>query len=124
MFRTQSGGRHGPGHQRDEDLCVQQGRSARRHPVGLRASEGSHIYDYLSRRVSHALLISGVTLHSVHDLDGNVIAEYDSAGTLLREYAWLEERPLAVVADAGTVTTCRCRVNFPQKCRSRIPHLC
>lgn len=38
----------------------------------------------------------------MHDLNGNIIAEYDSAGTVLREYIWLEERPLAVVDHSGT----------------------
>lgn len=40
--------------------------------------------------------------HFVYDLDGNIIAEYDAGGTLLREYVWLEERPLAVVDHSGT----------------------
>ncbi len=38
----------------------------------------------------------------MHDLDGNVIAEYDATGALLTEYVWLEDRPIAVIADAGT----------------------
>lgn len=38
----------------------------------------------------------------MHDLDGNVIAEYDAIGALLTEYVWLEDRPIAVIADAGT----------------------
>lgn len=38
-----------------------------------------------------------------HDLDGNVIAaEADDAGNTLREYIWLEGRPVAVVADVNT----------------------
>lgn len=59
-------------------------------------SKGTYVYDYLSRLVSRTLLPSS-TIHTVHDLDGNVIAEYSSTGTLLREYVWLEERPLAVI---------------------------
>jgi hypothetical protein len=39
---------------------------------------------------------SAVVTLSVHDLNGNRIAEYDGAGTLLREYLWLDGQPLAV----------------------------
>ncbi|MDX8525898.1 RHS repeat-associated core domain-containing protein [Mesorhizobium sp. MSK_1335] len=59
-------------------------------------SKGTYVYDYLSRLVSRTLPAFS-TIHTVHDLDGNVIAEYSSTGTLLREYVWLEERPLAVI---------------------------
>ena len=38
----------------------------------------------------------------MHDIDGNIIAEYDASGALLSEYVWLEERPLAVVDHSGT----------------------
>jgi RHS repeat-associated protein len=37
-----------------------------------------------------------VTL-SVHDLNGNRIAEHDDTGAVIREYIWLDGRPLAVV---------------------------
>lgn len=42
------------------------------------------------------------TIHSVHDLDGNRIAEYEYdpstyATTLLREYIWMDGRAVAVV---------------------------
>ncbi|MCA9404873.1 MAG: RHS repeat protein, partial [Candidatus Omnitrophica bacterium] len=39
--------------------------------------------------------------HRVHDIFGNVIAEYHASGYLMTEYVWLEERPIAVIADAG-----------------------
>ena len=65
--------------------------------------QGSYLYDYLSRLVSRSL--PAATLHLVHDLDGNVIAEYDASGALNREYVWLEDRPVAagerLVADHG-----------------------
>jgi hypothetical protein len=63
--------------------------------------QGSYLYDYLSRLASRSLPASSATLHLVHDLDGNVIAEYDASGTLNREYVWLEDRPVAAI-DAGT----------------------
>lgn len=63
---------------------------------------GAYIYDYLSRLVSRTIAASSTTLHMVHDLDGNVIAEYDASGALITEYVWVEGRPLAMVADAGT----------------------
>jgi hypothetical protein len=44
----------------------------------------------------------------VHDLDGNVIAEYDSTGTLLREYVWLDDRPVAAIAAGMTPVTYWC----------------
>ncbi|KAA3523469.1 hypothetical protein DXM29_20400 [Agrobacterium tumefaciens] len=65
-------------------------------------TNGEYVYDYLSRLTKRTLPRTGKTLHYAHDLDGNIIAEYDSNGILAREYIWLDERPLAVVADAGT----------------------
>ncbi|MEO4001727.1 RHS repeat-associated core domain-containing protein [Mesorhizobium sp. CAU 1732] len=65
-------------------------------------TEGTYGYDYLSRLTTRTLAGSSTTLHFVHDLDGNIIAEYDAAGAVLREYIWLEERPLAVVDHSGT----------------------
>jgi len=61
-----------------------------------------YTYDHLWRPVSRELPASLTTLHVLHDLDGNVVAEYDSSSTLLREYSgwrigrsrrsWLEAR--------------------------------
>jgi len=42
------------------------------------------------------------TLHMVHDLDGNVIAEYNASGTLVTEYISVDGRPLAMVDNTGT----------------------
>jgi hypothetical protein len=41
-------------------------------------------------------------IHAVHDMDGNRIAEYDydpvaQSSTLIRQYIWMEGRPVAVV---------------------------
>lgn len=80
------------------------------HPGQLAAVEvnsvlrGDYLYDYLSRLVSRGLPATSTTLHLVHDIDGNVIAEYDAAGTLLTEYVWLGDRPMVVIADAGSST--------------------
>ncbi|MBW4708999.1 hypothetical protein KX928_14510 [Roseobacter sp. YSTF-M11] len=48
---------------------------------------------------------TGQTIHSVHDLEGNRIAENDrnpltSTSTLLREYIWLDGAPVATVDGA------------------------
>lgn len=49
---------------------------------------------------------AGQTIHSVHDAEGNRLAEYDwdastSTATLLREYVWFDGVP---VAGAGGAT--------------------
>ncbi|WP_167369241.1 RHS repeat-associated core domain-containing protein [Pseudovibrio denitrificans] len=38
---------------------------------------------------------SPTTLHYVHDLEGNIIAEIDSSGATTREYVWIEHRNAA-----------------------------
>jgi len=66
--------------------------------------EADYLYNALGQQVQRTVSPSGsavVTL-SVHDLGGNRIAEYDGSGTLLREYLWLDGRPLAVVEDGNT----------------------
>jgi hypothetical protein len=63
-----------------------------------RITEAEYLYNALGQQVHRTVSPSGsavVTL-SVHDLNGNRIAEYDGSGTLLREYLWLDGRPLAV----------------------------
>jgi RHS repeat-associated protein len=42
------------------------------------------------------------TTHYVYDLAGRLIAEATGAGTTVREYIWLDDMPLAVVADVDT----------------------
>jgi hypothetical protein len=65
---------------------------------------GNYRYNYLFRLVARELPQSLTTLHTVHDLDGNVIAKYSASGTLLREYIWLDGQPVAVIADTGTAS--------------------
>jgi YD repeat-containing protein len=45
---------------------------------------------------------TGETIHNIHDADGNRIAEYDGTGAVIREYIWLDGRPLAVVEGGQT----------------------
>jgi hypothetical protein len=69
-----------------------------------RITEAEYLYNALGQQVHRTVSPSGsavVTL-SVHDLNGNRIAEYDGSGTLLREYLWLDGRPLAVIEDGNT----------------------
>ena len=57
-------------------------------------------YNYLGQQVLREVTQPGLTLRTVSVFDqwGHRIAEYDSAsGTLLREYIWLEDRPIAVI---------------------------
>ena len=58
-------------------------------------------YDYLSRLSLRYIASGNQTIHYVHDLAGNIIAEYDGAGIIGREYIWLDERPMAVVDHSG-----------------------
>ena len=61
-------------------------------------------YDYnaLGQQVIRNLTQAGQIIHSIHDLDGNRIAEYDYdsvAGTssLIREYVWMNGQVVAVI---------------------------
>ena len=58
-------------------------------------TKGTYLYDHRALLASRALPALSLTVHSVHDLAGNVIAEYDGTGALLTEYVWLDERPVA-----------------------------
>lgn len=40
----------------------------------------------------------------MYDLQDRLIAEADDTGQTLREYIWLDDMPLAVVADVDTVS--------------------
>ncbi|MFQ5566301.1 MAG: hypothetical protein ACE5EU_08065, partial [Paracoccaceae bacterium] len=54
-----------------------------------------HLYNALGQQVSRD--VGGVVTLSVHDLNGNRIAEHDDTGAVIREYIWLDGRPLAVI---------------------------
>jgi len=64
--------------------------------------QATYKYNALGQQVIRDLTQAGQTLHSVHDLEGNRIAEYlydDVAQTssLLREYIWLDGVAVAVI---------------------------
>ena len=62
--------------------------------------QAEYKYNALGRQVWRKLHPSGQIIHSLFDLDGNRIAEYDYASgssTLLREYIWMNGLPVAVV---------------------------
>ena len=64
--------------------------------------QAEYLYNAQGQQVRRDLTQAGQIIHLIHDLDGNRIAEYlydDVAGTssLIREYVWLEDRPVAVI---------------------------
>lgn len=62
---------------------------------------GQYKYDYLARLTVRTVSGGTQAFHYLYDLDGNLIAEYDGAGNVVREYVWLDARPLAVVVYSG-----------------------
>ena len=63
-----------------------------------------YTYDGLERlaiRTTQNMTPAGTT-HYVYDLAGHLIAESTDTGTTTREYVWLNDMPLAVVADVDT----------------------
>jgi RHS repeat-associated protein len=64
------------------------------------------VYDALERlavRTTQNMTPSGTT-HYVYDRAGHLLAEASDTGTTIREYVWLDDMPLAVVADVDTAT--------------------
>jgi RHS repeat-associated protein len=65
-----------------------------------------YTYDGLERlaiRATQNMTPSGTT-HYVYDRAGHLLAEASGTGTTVREYVWLDDLPLAVVADVDTST--------------------
>jgi len=65
-----------------------------------------YVYDALERlaiRTTQNMTPAGTT-HYVYDRDGHLIAEATGTGTTTREYVWLDDMPLAVVADVDTAS--------------------
>ncbi|MEP2715219.1 RHS repeat-associated core domain-containing protein [Pseudophaeobacter sp.] len=65
-------------------------------------AQAEYRYNALGQQVSRYLVAEDKTIHTIHDLDGNRIAEFEydpitRATVLLREYIWLEGEPIAVV---------------------------
>jgi RHS repeat-associated protein len=63
-------------------------------------------YDVFERLNSRQLLnmTPAGTTHYVQDLAGHLLVEATSTGTVQREYIWLDDLPLVVVADVDTAT--------------------
>jgi RHS repeat-associated protein len=64
-----------------------------------------YVYNAMGQQVIRRMTQAGQTIHSVHDAEGNRLAEYDydattNTTTLLREYVWLEGVPVAMVDGA------------------------
>ncbi|MEO1481483.1 MAG: RHS repeat-associated core domain-containing protein [Myxococcota bacterium] len=83
------------------------GRMARVRKNGTRV--GDYLYNSMGQLVWRRLQQTGETFHYVYDNAGNRIAEYEYKGNqgvseLLREFVWLEGRPLAVITPESTVT--------------------
>jgi RHS repeat-associated protein len=65
-----------------------------------------YTYDGLERlaiRATQNMTPAGTT-HYVYDLSGHLIAESTDTGQTVREYVWLDDMPLAVVADVDTLS--------------------
>lgn len=59
---------------------------------------GAYRYDYLSRLTAMSPSSTAASTHYIYDQENRLIAEYDGSGALKREYLWLDDRPLAIVA--------------------------
>lgn len=64
--------------------------------------EAEYLYNANGQQVVRRINSTGHTIHSVHDLNGNRIAEYDydnttGASTLIREYIWMGATPVAII---------------------------
>jgi RHS repeat-associated protein len=68
------------------------------------AAQGAYLYNALGQQVHRTAWpgpLEAVTL-SVHDLNGNRLAEHADTGAVIREYIWLDGRPLAVIEGGQT----------------------
>ncbi len=62
----------------------------------------TYAHDFAGRRVARALLGSSDLIHYVFDAQGRLLAEHDgSTGDMIREYVWLDDTPIALIADVG-----------------------
>lgn len=64
----------------------------------------THVYDAFERLAVRTMVNQPTTgtVHYIHDQQGRVIAETDAAGATIREYIWIADRPVAVVANVAT----------------------
>lgn len=65
-----------------------------------------YTYDALERMAIRATqnMTPASTTHYIYDRSGRLIVEASGAGTTQREYVWLDDMPLAIVADVNTST--------------------
>ena len=66
--------------------------------------QAEYVYNALGQQVGRTVGSgpSAVVTLSVHDLTGNRITEHDDTGAVIREYIWLDGRPLAVIEGGQT----------------------
>ena len=76
------------------------------------ALQGSYLYNAMGQKVRKTA--AGVTTNVIHDAQGRRIAEYNASGnTLIREYLWLGDKPLAVI-EGGAINYIRAdNINRP-----------
>lgn len=65
-------------------------------------TQAEYEYNALGQQVVRRLTQAGQTIHSIYDLEGKRIEEYlfdpvASTSTLIREYVWLDGKPIAVI---------------------------
>ncbi|MFT4715854.1 MAG: RHS repeat-associated protein [Paracoccaceae bacterium] len=65
-------------------------------------TQAEYEYNALGQQVVRRLTQAGQTIHSIYDLEGKRIEEYlfdpvASTSTLIREYVWLDGKPVAVI---------------------------
>ena len=66
------------------------------------AANTTYVYDALGQRIKKSGGPAG-TVHYVYDEDGKLLGEYDTNGVATREYIWLGDMPLAVLATSETL---------------------
>jgi RHS repeat-associated protein len=66
------------------------------------AANTTYVYDGLGQRIKKSGGPAG-TIHYVYDEDGKLLGEYDTNGVATREYLWLGDMPLAVLATSETL---------------------
>jgi YD repeat-containing protein len=68
--------------------------------------KADYVYDGLERLASSTTqnMTPSGTIHYVYDQAGHLLVESTDTGQTVREYVWLDDMPLAVVADIDTMT--------------------
>jgi RHS repeat-associated protein len=83
-----------------------EGRLSKAFQTSAPANGGTYAYDALgrlaSRTVTQSVAPASATTLYVYDLNDHLIAETDTSGATLREYIWLDDLPVAVIAGVNT----------------------